>query len=421
MTYKMKFQTCVILIICLLSNAPIIVAQSINHNNPIVGEDVLFEEENGKLVVEAEYFYFQSNIEKRQWYRTFKGAQLNVGRDEDEQHYLNASNDAYIEVLPDERVTHADKLMAGENFSNEPGQIAVVHYKVKINTVGRYYVWVRAFSTGSEDNGIHVGINNTWPESGKRMQWCEGKNNWTWASKQRTKEVHCGVPHQIYLDVDKPGVHNIQFSMREDGFEFDKFILTTDVNYVPIEKGPSPITSNGVFSKRLTNEDNSSHSKSYFTRVANSLSQNLSIPAQQFPINETNFYKNGKNWLAINPKEHQEATTSTQFNFDTGNYDLIFVGVGENDGSSEFEVFKNNKLIGNYKPPLSLEPFEEGERFNLLIKNIRIKRGDIISVKAKIGSADGKEHTRGRWAGIIFAPKGKGQEIQNQPSSYTSQ
>jgi hypothetical protein len=71
-----------------------------------------------------------------------------------------------------------------------------------------------------------VGIDGDWPASGQRLQWCEGKNTWTWDSKQRTQEVHCGVPELIYLEIYKPGEHEIQFSMREDGFEFDKFVLT---------------------------------------------------------------------------------------------------------------------------------------------------------------------------------------------------
>ena len=70
----------------------------------------------------------------------------------------------YLEVLPDKRRNNKDKLIHGENFSNEPGKMALLVYPVHFNTPGRYYVWVRAYSTGSEDNGLHVGIDDTWPE-----------------------------------------------------------------------------------------------------------------------------------------------------------------------------------------------------------------------------------------------------------------
>lgn len=100
---------------------------------------------------------------------------------------------------------------------------------------------MRAHSSGGEDNGIHVGLNGEWPVSGQRMQWCEGKRNWRWESKQRTEEVHCGEPWKIYLDIEKAGKQEILFSMREDGFEFDKFILARDTAFKPVNEGPSPI------------------------------------------------------------------------------------------------------------------------------------------------------------------------------------
>lgn len=242
----MKTKKNLVLLILLTAFGLMSKAQSTKFNAPIVNHDIVFDEKDGLVAVEAEYFYKQSQTEIREWYRTSKEETPSAGRDEDMPHVYGASNNAYIEILPDERVTHSDTIAHGINFTNEPGAMAIVHYKVKFNNSGRYYVWVRAFSTGSEDNGIHVGLNGEWPEHGQRMQWCDGKGHWTWASKQRTKEVHCGVPYQIYLDITEAGIHEIQFSMREDGFEFDKFILSTDKNYVPIEKGPDVAIAQGA-------------------------------------------------------------------------------------------------------------------------------------------------------------------------------
>jgi hypothetical protein len=176
-----------------------------------------------EVEVEAESFASQEKAEVRKW-QVVKAP---------ERHSAGASGGAYVEVLPDTRTTHDDKLIKGENFSDEPGRMAVLHYRVEIKNPGRYFVWVRAFSTGTEDNGIHVGLDGKWPESGQRMQWCEGKNSWQWASKQRTQANHCGEPGKIYLDIDKPGMHTVSFSMREDGFEFDKWIMTRDPKFQP--------------------------------------------------------------------------------------------------------------------------------------------------------------------------------------------
>lgn len=203
--------------------------------------DRVFEEVDGIITAEAEHFSNQEQTETRQWKIVNNTVAEFPGPDPDPKHLEGASGGAYVEILPDSRVTHDDKLIAGTNFSNEPGKIGVLNYKIYVHNPGRYYVWVRAYSTGTEDNGLHVGLNGNWIESGRRMQWCEGKNAWTWESKQRTEEEHCGVPRQIFVDIDNPGYHTISFSMREDGFEFDKWVLSKKYQK-PESKGPEEKT-----------------------------------------------------------------------------------------------------------------------------------------------------------------------------------
>ena len=185
-------------------------------------------ERDGLVVVEAEAFAAQERDDVRRWHVTSADETSSVAPDGDPNHAASAGGGAYVEVLPDARRTHADRLIEGENFAPEPGGVAVLSYPVRFETPGRYYVWARAFSTGTEDNGLHVGLGDEWPESGRRMQWCEGKHAWRWESRQRTDAHHCGEPHEIYLDVKEPGDRVVRFSMREDGFEFDRFLLTTD-------------------------------------------------------------------------------------------------------------------------------------------------------------------------------------------------
>lgn len=217
---------------------------------PIAADDLVFAEQNGLLAVEAEHFSKQTLTKTRAWHLTTSKSQPKVTPDGDPPHVGGASGGAYLEVLPDTRRTHDDKLIAGENFSNQPGKLAVLHYQVHFSTPGRYYVWVRAHSTTSEDNGLHVGIDGTWPDSGQRLQWCAGKRTWRWESKQRTQKEHCGVPHQIYLDVKEAGEHTIHFSMREDGFEFDKWIMTTERGFKrPNGIGPKTLAKAGSLPK----------------------------------------------------------------------------------------------------------------------------------------------------------------------------
>ncbi|MGD1889906.1 MAG: hypothetical protein ACFB15_04805 [Cyclobacteriaceae bacterium] len=186
----------------------------------------VFEEVDGIVVVEAEHFTHQTDTLVRKWYVINETTSSLPTPDPDENHAATASGGVYLEVLPDTRTTHDDILTQGENFFPEPGQAGILSYDVYFNTPGKYYVWVRTHTSGTEDNGIHVGLNGEWPETGQRMQFDGNKQQWSWESRQRTEEVHTGVPELIYLMIEEPGEHNISFSVREDGFEFDKWAMT---------------------------------------------------------------------------------------------------------------------------------------------------------------------------------------------------
>ena len=378
---------------------------------PIVKNDLVFEETDGLVAVEAEFFYKQSKNDIRQWYIYQKDVLPKAGRDEDDPHCKGASNNSYLELLPDTRVTHGDELIRGGNFCAKAGDMALLHYKVYINNPGRYYVWVRAYSTGSEDNGIHVGLNGEWPKSGQRMQWCTNKNSWHWESKQRTKEVHCGVEHLIYLDIDKKGEHEIAFSMREDGFEFDKFILTNDIDYIPeVGVGPNVIAKSGIIPEAFPVVTQDLFVKKPITVAASNSAHGVVVfKALDFPIEGTQFYKD-KNWLAVNPNNATEATTSKVYKGKNKKYDAVFLGVGENDGASEYTLIINNKTIGTYQPPLSINSFEEASKYCKVWNNVSLSKGDTITVKAKIGTFEG-EFSRARWSGVAFVPVGKTDEV----------
>ena len=367
-------------------------------------------ENNGFVLIEAENFSSQNNSSLRKWYRTSLTENPSVGNDPDESHAKLASGNSYIEILPDSRTNHSEKLIPDENFSDKPGALAVVSYKVKFKNTGRYYVWAKAYSTGSEDNGVHVGLDGTWPESGKKMQWCAGKNSWFWESKQRTQKQHCGEPFQIFLDINKPGIHEIQFSMREDGFEMDQWLMTTDINYNP---------RNDV---KLSSSTTQLDKESFFNKVKKNASKAVVIPALDFNIEKNSFYKNNS-WLAINPAENKEAIASTIFKGNSGLYDIVFFAVGENDGSSKYTIYINDFKQGNYSTPLSTNTLEEGAGYAKSFSDVQLNTNDKIVVKAQIGSEDGKEFSRARWSGIAITAIGQGdnliQNIQEEVASKT--
>ena len=44
---------------------------------------------------------------------------------------------------------------------------------------------------------------------------------------------------QLFLDIEKAGEHEIMISLREDGFEMDKFVLARNKAFQPEGKGPA--------------------------------------------------------------------------------------------------------------------------------------------------------------------------------------
>jgi Domain of unknown function (DUF5060)/Gylcosyl hydrolase family 115 C-terminal domain len=168
--------------------------------------------------IEAESFQKERLTEKRRW-------EIKADRE-------GASGGTYIQALPDTRQSHDDKLIHGENFTDKPGDMAVLEYTIEVMEVGRYFVWARTWSSNSEDNGLHFGLDGQWPESGERWQTVE-KGGWHWDCKQRTTKEHTGEPMQLWLDIDQPGSHTLMISMREDGTALDQILLTTDTAYRP--------------------------------------------------------------------------------------------------------------------------------------------------------------------------------------------
>ena len=389
---------------------------------PLAPADLVFAEQDGLVAVEAEHFFRQELTEKRAWHLTTPGSHPRLTPDTDGTHVAGASGGAYLEALPDTRWTHDEKLVPGENFSNDPGKIAVLSYKVRFATPGRYHFWARIHSTGGEDNGLHVGLDGTWPESGRRWQTIK-KNAWHWDSRQRTEKVHVGVPGQLYLDVPAAGEHVVQISMREDGFEIDKWLMTKDAKYVPEGMGPAPRVASGRLPAAFALPANYRESPAPTPRspaqaalekstapqpqaaAAAAPGSAITVTAASLNLDGTGFYLDQRKWAAINPDQRKEASVKFPVPARNGVYRVELHTVGENDGSSTYEVFLADKLLGRFTPPLSNRQFEEGERYNAEWFGVDVSEGTTVEVRARIGSADGREWSRGRWSKIVFIPR----------------
>ena len=263
-------------------------------------EPVITSNQDGSIAIEGEHFTAQRNDDVRRWYRLSQDGELPelAGAGDptrwvrsDDAAANSASGRQFVRILPDTRKTHADKLIRGENFSPEPGKLAVLDYQVRFPAAGRYYVWARAFSTGTEDNGLHVGMDGTWPESGQRMQWCDGKGKWTWNCAQRTDANHCGEAMQIWLDVETPGMHTVSVCMREDGFALDKLFLTRDIQRRPEGEGPP---------MRMSSQKDASRSPDAEPETADGPADQASTATETGPA--PNLFPK-KRWVRVTPEQ----------------------------------------------------------------------------------------------------------------------
>src|SRR5690606_23565563 len=182
--------------------------------------DLTFAEVDGVVAVEAEHFIQQDLTLTRAFHIVSTVADPGVQPDPDPAHAGDASGRGYVEVLPDTRATADDPLTPGINVASTPGQHAVLSYRVRFTRAGRYYFWARTYSTGDEDNSLHVGLDGQWPQSGRSWQTVR-KHGWHWDSRRRTSRTPVGEMFSLYLDVPSAGEHIVQISMEEDGLELD--------------------------------------------------------------------------------------------------------------------------------------------------------------------------------------------------------
>lgn len=359
-------------------------------------------EDKGFVVIEAEHFASQHLDGARRWVVFSKDTPQHKMRDADIAHYHDASNGKYIELLPDTRTNHHEKIVFGKNFTNEPGKVAVLSYPVHFSTPGEYIVWARAYSTGSEDNGIHFGLNGEWPYTGQRLQLCEGKDEWTWSSAQRVPSNHCGKPNTVSLTIPSAGVHNVMLSMREDGFELDKLILTLDKEYQP----------RGIDKAETTTQPPSLPEKTMLFAI-NDYKRAL-MATEDFELKDKGeipyYIHQEEHALAINAV-HQEYRNKYAYAAhtvtakDVGTYRLTLVTLTEIDGESSYRILHNGVEIAQFTNPETNTDYQEAY---FHVDNVELKKGDIIQVASKavtngkIPENGGTAFARGRWRALVI-------------------
>ena len=175
---------------------------------------VPFEEKEGQLVIEAEHPHVSYSKEGQSWeYESFMEGE---------------SGEGYFIAGP-----NAGKTRDTDYLANSPE----LQYKVQITNPGTYYVWVRGYGPTGRDDTIHVGLDGQAIDTADRINfWPNGK--WKWAKNTQDKDA-AGNSIRATLEITTAGVHTLNVWMREDGFIFDKILLTKDPNFTPQDLGPN--------------------------------------------------------------------------------------------------------------------------------------------------------------------------------------
>ena len=138
------------------------------------------------------------------------------------------SGTGYVQPLAD----------TGVNLGSTLGFItngARLDFTVNFTKTGTHYYWFRGGEPRAAGDGdsVHAGIDGTAPPNLVQLTGAPTftTTGWNWVGANATARAS--------IDVPVAGPHTINAWMREDGFYFDKLIITTDPDYVPTDVGPA--------------------------------------------------------------------------------------------------------------------------------------------------------------------------------------
>lgn len=173
--------------------------------------DPVFQEQGGTVVFEAENYLESIDRSSHTWV---------------ENSSSGASSGALLLASP-----NTGALLNTGYVTTSPE----LTYDVNFTTTGTYYVWVRGIGASQDDDSCHVGIDGVGPASSDRISSFSTQLSWSRSTMDGSFAT---------IVVSTPGIHTISVWMREDGFQLDKLVLTTDSGFTPTGLGPdeSPTT-----------------------------------------------------------------------------------------------------------------------------------------------------------------------------------
>ncbi len=144
------------------------------------------------------------------------------------------SGTGYVQPLGDTGVNVGSAL----TFTNA----ARLDFTVNLTKTGTNYFWFRGGEPRAAGDGdsVHAGIDGIPPASLIQLTGAPTFTTigWNWVGR-------INGDTRAFAVVTTAGPHTINLWMREDGFYFDKLLITTDPDYVPADVGPAESASTG--------------------------------------------------------------------------------------------------------------------------------------------------------------------------------
>lgn len=105
-----------------------------------------------------------------------------------------------------------------------------IDYLVSFPKAGLYYIWVRGIGFSGSDDSVHIGLDGQTVATARRISRFSPGLSWSNRTMDQTRAA---------FYVPSAGPHRVNVWMREDGFVFDKLVLTTEWTYAPTGSGPT--------------------------------------------------------------------------------------------------------------------------------------------------------------------------------------
>lgn len=162
-------------------------------------------EGTGLLVVEAEQYDRVTSSRSKSW--TLEAPRGYVGA-------------GALQASPD----------LGDRFDTDyVGYVPSLSFRAALDEPGKYFVWVRGYAPNEEGRSVHVGLDGEAVEDASRMV-ISSAGRYEWTNRRLRGE-------QAFIEVPDAGVHSIDVWMREDGFVFDRLLLTPEEDFTGAQGG----------------------------------------------------------------------------------------------------------------------------------------------------------------------------------------